>query len=460
MRRLSLRLACSCVLALIVLGIARSDEPRQKECRTDLTIYIDLSGTVTASRRGQPAPLRTLAEMLSRLLAQDERFASGGDRVRIIALGAEAKPLLDIEGLDSQSRDSLRETLANFTTSDWKKSAAVKNITDLDEFAKRTDFQSLFDDVADRVIGSSSGRRQILIIASDFADDPVNDCDAGKRTAHLRLALSSFVAREGIQEAFAPEADHQPYAQMILLATRPSTRCSGLDATLSGDLLDGLTPLRPHLIKDFDEKGAVQLATDIRERSAAAIRTGHVGANGSRLTFRIFNPTCSDVTIDRVILSRTNSGPTSTGYSIPLRNPVTVTTEKRESDLVEVEHPQVKTWRNATLTLQPLANGVKSVPVEFWNGDSISIDHASPTLLPQIGSEGKLVMVVDLTVNAEDNQKYRFTLPDVPKRSDGHKNDNSRDVDVAASGDEPAHRHVALVYAVSNRELKKLRQRT
>jgi hypothetical protein len=150
---------------LLVAGGAFAQTPAPVGGQTlppfDLLVYVDRSKTIFTGT-GSTAPNNRVAEMLRtvfdrRIDGGRRTFVAQGDRVHLYTFGASVKVIAkDIEGGD---RAALARALYSINTGVTPDS--------------KTDIAALLNAIADApVLNSHDGRMKLVLIASDFVDDP------------------------------------------------------------------------------------------------------------------------------------------------------------------------------------------------------------------------------------------------------------------------------------------------
>lgn len=217
----SLVLALVMLLPALVTGAALAQSGAPPSSQTlppfDLLVYLDRSKTIF-SGTGAGAPNERVAEMLRTVINRpidDGRrtFVTAGDRLYLYTFGTNVQVIA--EKVEGGNRDQLQEALGRFN-------ASVVPDT-------KTDFSTLLASIAQNpVLSTQDNRLKLVLIASDFVDDPH---DAGRRR-DSRLGVCDLLEKPNrtrlepdiaaLQEVFAKAVNSSgghPY--MGLLSVEP-----------------------------------------------------------------------------------------------------------------------------------------------------------------------------------------------------------------------------------------------
>lgn len=359
-------------------------------CAKSVTIYIDLSGTMTRSVRGTPTPLNTIASTLESLLRSDG-FLGPGDRVAIKYFGTVVRTAAETR---DDSIGLLRQLAASAP-------AAPQEL-----FTERTDFGKLFEDIRDRV-QNASGERQIIAIASDLAhdNDVATATDAEKRNENFDSIVAANTAVTAILQpqnpsygrvtivAFkAPQSSQAaPTNQIRPAGTRaPPPQSASVDGEVAAHVETKLAGLGIR-IRRYDEDPAeaartlaLQLAGTI---GAAPISPGLASiTTGNRVTFALTNTTCDPVTVVALRFD-----------GIPAAIPIAPVRLEKEARVVTVNASDLDAIWNTTRKVEPVleAGSVARTTQseEFWLGDVIRIQSANPVVIERQRHDQTLLIV-------------------------------------------------------------------
>ena len=339
-------------------------------CRKEITIYIDLSGTMKMRDPLQTnpnrIPLNFIAETLRRFVTK-AGLIQPNDIVSLKYFGS-------IVQTQQTGKDNVAALLARLAGTDtWR--AAVTGLSQTD-FEKYTDFNRVFADIRDHVNNSGTPSRQIIFIASDYAEDPPASptLSPQQRIDAFRTSLTAvqpFLSnpatnvngRVQLVGVYAPDpakaADRQVAAQVKSIA-----RTAGMQLyQYNDDAVEAAATLQNYFV------GSVTAAP--REKNVVTI-----GAD-NRVGFTLTNPNCDSVVVTGLVVRSSTAERSIEIAPTPLVN------GSRE---VRVELDALSSVWNQDVTVTPVLRAGTSARTEtsppFWLGDWVRLGPLAPILYP------------------------------------------------------------------------------
>jgi hypothetical protein len=423
----------------------------EQRCRNLVLVYIDLSETMTGlPGNDRSVPLYKIAGMIRMLLTDRSNLLRDGDALAIIAFGHHVQPLYASERISETERARLNAELDILTSSQWRDAPIVHNaIGNLREFHLTTDFGPVFADIATR-LQTSQFDRKIVIIASDFAHDPDNSCSASEHSRDFAQKFEAF-ATPPVQNRFAPSDDAIPSAQLMLLRVpaEVSKRCKTADLEVSTGVIKSLRVLKPHEIEDVSARTAEDLGGRIEDEFSARVRIQNPRkASSDAIAFEIENPNCSNVRISNVQV-----GIDGHSISVPLSQPQTLGRLEVSKTLM-IQSPKLEVFDDHFVDISPAIAGVKTVSTKFWMGDTLRLDRLTPRLFPRFVGSGRVLLEVDVSVNAQKERKFRITLKPIEPGQGRWSNEFTVD----PSGRQSERRIYLIPFEAPSRKIDSLRE--
>jgi hypothetical protein len=337
-------------------------------CDKDITIYLDLSGSMTA-QRPDGAPVTKVASTLDQMLAT-EGVLGGADTVTIKIFGPSVETWVD-------DRKQIKGALDRLKIAPASVASEFRRLNDV------TDFGPLLADIESRLTNSGT-RRQIFIVASDFAHDPRNE---NCQNVESRNAAFDDVARRlpGITAALDSDSAASARVRFVGFQAPP-----GCDAAVSKHVVDFLAGKGVTIVStDADAKETARraslevsglvMAMPLKRGAASIAADGNVA-------FRVVNGTCGDVRVTHLRFS---------GTPEPLE--IEPTTVRMGSSVVYLASSSLSSIWNSTQTVEPVLSGpvgARSVKSEqFWLGDAIRVDSMEP-LIADRWANGRVALVL------------------------------------------------------------------
>jgi hypothetical protein len=405
-----------------------ADTPNVPACRNVFTVYIDFSETITGrAQKDEGAPLHNIAAALRHLLTSKNGLLRDGDAVSIVAFGQSAVELLRVDSIDDQSRSRLDAELAQFIGSEWRTSSLVgEKISDLSQFSRTTRLDSVLDSIEQRLAGSGSKDRHLVLIASDFAHDDDDSCNSEDHFAKFAKRFDPFVTKH--HDTFVGSSDKSPPAQLMLLSVPPAERrrCGKADLVVAANVIAQWSALGAHHIRDLQSLSPEQLEAEIEERFSAAVRILSAKKIGQgEIALTVFNPNCTEAIVRAVKLQVPNAEPAD----IPLRQAIRLT-RLHPSEEVMVQSPLFEQSSNQMVEISPIVGRFKTHGAVFWMGDTIHVGTVTPRLYPRFGVPGTILLLVEMDVNSDTVTDLKLHVVDMPVQQDAHFNN---EITVAAS---------------------------
>jgi hypothetical protein len=357
-------------------------------CRKEISIYIDLSGTMKKpdplqpNRRANPnrVPLNFIAETLGRFVTK-AGLVQPDDIVSVKYFGS-------IVQTQATGKDAAAALLAKLAGPDtWR--AAVSGLPQTD-FERYTDFSRVFNDIRDHV-NNSGAVRQIIFVASDYAEDPPAvgpPLDTNQRVEEFRKALAvvqpllnsdrNVNGRVQLVGVFAPEPpaglDHD-----VSRGTKAIASSAGMQLyQYNDDAVEAASTLQNYFV------GSVTAVP--REKTSVTIGTDN------RIGFLVANPNCDDIVVAGLLFR----GTAERMVEIP---PLPLVNGTRE---VRIEVDALSSVWNQEVTVTPvLRNGTVArteASPRFWLGDWVRVTQLAPYLYPWGGrAEGSTLVTATVT---------------------------------------------------------------
>jgi hypothetical protein len=359
------------------------------ECSKEITIYIDLSGTMTQRDPRQTninrVPLNLIAETLTNFLSAPG-FLQPEDTVSVKFFGS----IVQTQATGNVDAVQLLTRLANTAT--WR--SVVNGVRETD-FKKFTDFDRVFSDIGSVGRNSQSGR-QIIFIASDFAyddrDQPTVD-NVTVRTDSFRQGLELLrpLLKPGgdgritqLVGIHAPDPTN-PYDGEVARVVREDLRAAGVNLyQYNEDTTEAAKTLRNYFF------GAVTA----RPADRPGIRVG----GDNRVAIEIVNPNCDPVVVTGLTF---RVGDQSVLIAVTPTELVNGAKEVR----VDVDR-LASLWNQevtATPELQPGTTARTLASDPFWLGNWVRINQMSPYLYPSARRTGNTLVVASVSRSARAN---------------------------------------------------------
>jgi hypothetical protein len=391
------------VLSLLFFG-AVSLRAADESCRKVVTVYIDLSQTITGAAEGHAPPLYALTGMVRRLLNPDSGFVRTGDGVTVVAFGKSAKELIRITNVDDAGRVRLLADLEQLSGPGWPQSAVItRSIAHLDDFQKTTDLGKVFEHIGDQLQHEGTNERHIMLVASDFAHDPDDDQNREREhAADFNRAFTKFESRTAM--AFVPPAGSVPLAQLMLLRVPPvPSRRS--DVKMANVVLARWHKLKAYVKEDISEETAEALEAAVEERFSSAVQITDPRRSGAdAVTFTLVNPNrCGSVTVKGIHLTAPGTKPLDLALlqEEVIRDRLGPLTLHGEG-LVD--------FANREVEISAVPRGEHAKTTRFWFGDTFHIKEMTPRLYPHLLVNGHVMLVIKGRVSSEKKRTYQVTV--------------------------------------------------
>jgi hypothetical protein len=364
---------------------AQSATPPADACKKEITIYIDLSGTMKKPDPLQAnpnrVPLNFIAETLGRFVNK-AGLIKPDDLVSIKYFGS----IVQTQATGKNAVAALLSKLAGPDT--WRTTVSGLSQTD---FERYTDFSRVFNDIRDHV-NNSGAVRQIIFVASDYAEDPpaapTSPLTTQQRVDEFRKALAAVQpllnsdrnvnGRVQLVGVYAPDPpggiDHDVATQ-----TKAIARSAGMQLyQYNDDAVEAASTLQNYFV------GAVTATP--REKTTVTIGTDN------RIGFLAANPNCDEL----VVVGLLFHGNTDRSVEIP---PLILVNGARE---VRVEVDALSSVWNQDVTVTPVLRPGTGARTEasprFWLGDWVKVTQLAPYIYPWGGRmSGSTLMTATVT---------------------------------------------------------------
>jgi|GEM_PF-3562633 len=315
-------------------------------------------------------PLRVIASTLDRLL-RTPGFLGETDRVTVKYFGSVVRTAAETK---EESLALLRQLASGSVPQG--------------QFNDFTDFGKLFEDIRDRV-KNAAGERQIIAIASDLAHDRVNAPATVNNAQQRNDEFDSILSTYGdITDILKPQSPL--FGRVRIVGFKVPQGRGVADAEVAVHVENALKNLGIR-IRRFDEdpaEAARTLSLELAGTIAAAPSApgaAAIGA-GNRVQFVLTNTTCVPVTVTALRFDR-------------VQTPIEIAPVRLEQEprTVMINASALDAIWNSTTTVEPAleqgATAHTAKSEEFWLGDLVRFQAATPVVVERLGRKQTLLVV-------------------------------------------------------------------